>query len=141
MNALIDTDVLIDVALNRAPHARYSAQILDAAQQRRFKSYIAWHSIANFYYLVSSPNTNKAAKEFIRDLLQFVAIAAAGTEDAVYALGLPMADFEDALQVAAARVCNSDYIITRNVKHFKKSPIPAITPKSFYKQFIKPLPE
>ncbi len=80
MNLLIDTDVLIDVALNRLPYARYSARILDAAEQHRFEAFIAWHSIANFYYLVSSPKTNKNDKEFIGDLLTFVRIAPTRTE-------------------------------------------------------------
>ncbi|RMF60243.1 MAG: PIN domain-containing protein [Calditrichaeota bacterium] len=134
MNLLIDTDVLIDVALNRAPYARHSSRILDAAQQRRFEAFIAWHSIANFYYLVSSPKSNKAAKEFIRELLTFVNIAPTRTEDAVYALNLPISDFEDALQIAAAKVSGARLIITRNVKHFKKSPIPALTPRDFCEQ-------
>ncbi len=123
MKILIDTDVLIDVALNRTPHARYSALILDTVQQHRFDAFIAWHSIANFYYLVASPKTNEAAREFIGELLTFVSIAPTRTEDALYALRLPMPDFEDALQVSAAKVCQAEYIITRNIKHFKRSPV------------------
>ena len=40
-----------------------------------------------------------------------------------------MTDFEDAMQVAAARACGSQYIITRNVMDFTHSPIPAISPR------------
>ena len=46
-----------------------------------------------------------------------------------YAAGLPMTDFEDALQVAAARACGARYIVTRNVRDFAGSPIPAISPR------------
>ncbi|MFQ5584738.1 MAG: PIN domain-containing protein, partial [Calditrichia bacterium] len=65
-----------------------------------------------------------------------VKIAPTRTEDAKYALKQPIADFEDALQVAAATVCKSDYICTRNNKHFKRSPIPAITPRIFCEQHL-----
>lgn len=40
-----------------------------------------------------------------------------------------MTDFEDAMQVAAARACGSQYIITRNARDFTHSPIPAIGPQ------------
>jgi len=45
-----------------------------------------------------------------------------------YAATLPMKDFEDAMQVAAARACGAEVIATRNVKDFRRSPIPAKTP-------------
>lgn len=35
---------------------------------------------------------------------------------------------EDALQVAAARACGARRIVTRNLKDYKHSPIPAISP-------------
>ncbi len=41
---------------------------------------------------------------------------------------LPFKDFEDAMQVGAAIACTADYIATRNVRDFRKSPIPALTP-------------
>ena len=46
-----------------------------------------------------------------------------------YAAGLPMTDFEDALQVAAAQACDARYIVTRNVRDFADSPIRAIGPR------------
>ena len=39
-----------------------------------------------------------------------------------------MRDFEDALQVAAARACGAQHIVTRNFRDFDRSPIPALTP-------------
>ena len=45
-----------------------------------------------------------------------------------YAIDLPMADFEDALQVAAASACGARSIVTRNARDFARSPIPAVTP-------------
>ena len=40
-----------------------------------------------------------------------------------------MPDFENAMQVAAARACGARHIITRNVSDFRRSPIPALTPR------------
>ena len=46
-----------------------------------------------------------------------------------YATTLPMSDFEDAMQVAAARACNARHIVTRNLSDYRLSPIPAISPQ------------
>jgi len=129
--ALLDTDVLIDVAVDRHPFAEHSSGVLDAAQRRSFESYIAWHSVSNFYYIVESTTSGSEAKDFIIDLLNFVEIVPTTTKDAVYAAMLDLSDFEDALQVAAAKSCGAEYIITRNLQHYKRSPIPARTPQAF----------
>ncbi len=42
-----------------------------------------------------------------------------------------MADFEDALQVAATIACAADIILTRNTDEFKASTLPAMTPEEF----------
>ena len=133
MNVLLDTDILIDVALDRKPFSDFSSHILDAAESKVFKSFIAWHSIANFYYIVSSENGSNDPVEYITELLQFVEVSKTSIKDALFAAGLNLKDFEDALQVAAARACHAAYIITRNVKHYYKSPITAVTPKIFLK--------
>jgi hypothetical protein len=43
-------------------------------------------------------------------------------------------DFEDAVQIASALADNLDFIITRNVKDYEKSPVKALTPAEFMKQ-------
>lgn len=134
MNVLIDTDVLIDVALDRKPFVDHSAAVLDLAENRQFKTFIAWHSLANFYYLVSSSSNKKLTKDFLTDLLQFAEISITATKDAQYAVDLKIADFEDALQIAAARACGAELILTRNIKHYKNSPITARTPEIFIKE-------
>lgn len=89
---------------------------------------IAWHSISNLYYVVV-PNAGKAEiLQFISELTRFVEVAATGTEDVRYAMGLPMDDFEDAMQVAAARSCGARLIATRNVRDYVRSPIRALNP-------------
>ena len=125
---LIDTDVLIDVALGWDEFVEDSSKILDLAEAQRIKAFIAWHNISNFYYLVESDKKTTSSIDFIRDLLRFVKISPTTTKDALFALDLNFNDFEDALQVAAAKTCGTEFIITRNVKHYKKSPIAAITP-------------
>jgi len=42
-------------------------------------------------------------------------------------------DFEDCLQDACAEMVAADYIVTRNIKDFEHSKIPAIAPDEFLK--------
>jgi predicted nucleic acid-binding protein len=130
MIVLIDTDVLIDVALDRRPFSDSAGRLLDAVQERHADGYVAWHSISNFYYMVAPRKGSPRAKEFIHDLLQFVDVSLTGTRDVFYAIRLPMADFEDALQSAAAVPCHADVIATRNFRDYKNSPVPARTPQA-----------
>ena len=126
---LLDTDVLIDIALDRRPHSEPASELLDRIERGAHSAYVAWHTVLNFYYLVAPSSGGMNARDFIVDLTRFVEVAPTDTQALHYAAELPMADFEDAMQVAAARSCAARYIVTRNVKDFARSPIPAITPQ------------
>ena len=126
---LLDTDVLIDLALDRQPYSHPAAALLDRIQATGHTAFIAWHTIANFHYLVSRSNGRRSARDFIVELTRFVGVAAGDAQSFRYAASLPMKDFEDAMQVAAARFCGASRIVTRNIKDYERSPIPAITPR------------
>ncbi len=126
---LLDTDVLIDVALDRHPHSGPSAELLDRIEHGAEPAFIAWHTVSNFYYLVAPARGGWSARDFIVELTRFIAVAVTDTEAVRYAAALPMPDFEDALQVAAARACGARYIVTRNVKDYARSPIPTLSPQ------------
>ena len=125
---LLDTDVLIDIALDRHPHAGAAQQLLDRIERGAESACIAWHTVSNFYYIVAPSRGGRSTRDFIVELTRFVAVATTGTEAVRYAAGLPMTDFEDALQVAAARACGARCIVTRNVRDYARSPIPAVDP-------------
>lgn len=126
---LLDTDVLIDIALDRHPHSEATGVLLEHLEHGAGNAFIAWHTVSNFYYLVASAHGGVDARAFILELVQFVAIVPTDAESVRYAAALPMRDFEDALQVAAAYACGARHIITRNIKDFRHSPIPALTPE------------
>ena len=51
--------------------------------------------------------------------------------DALATLELPLIGIEDALQVAAAMACGAQFIVTRNERDFRKSPVPTLSPWRF----------
>ena len=126
---LLDTDVLLDVGLARQPYAPIMVEVLNLLERSQERTFIAWHTISNLFYLIDRARGGAAAREFILELIRFVSVAPTGTEAVRYAASLPMADFEDAMQVAAARACGAEHIVTRNLSDFERSPIPAVTPQ------------
>ena len=126
---LLDTDVLIDTALDLSPHSQPAADLLDRIEYGAESAFIAWHSISNFYCIVAPVSGGASARDFIVELTGFVSVATTDTEAVRYAAGLPMSDFEDAMQVAAARACGARHIVTRNVRDYQRSPIPAVDPR------------
>jgi predicted nucleic acid-binding protein len=128
VNILVDTDVLIDLALGRGPHDTPAARLMDVLDRRRAAGFLAWHSASNVHHLVA-PRLGKAgARAFLLDLAQFIEIAPTTTESLRQAGRLNLRDFEDAMQVAAALVCGADLIATRNYKDYAGAPVRAITP-------------
>jgi predicted nucleic acid-binding protein len=128
MKLLIDTDVLLDVALNRAPFAGPACLLLDHLQMHPGNGMIAWHSVSNFYYLVRSTRGDSETRAFIADLLTFVHVVSGDTDSVRSALSLPMADFEDALQVVSAQSGKANRIVTRNTADYRQAPLPARSP-------------
>ena len=128
MRVLLDTDVLLDVALAREPHAAHSAAVLRWVEAGGTAA-VAWHTLANCAYLLKG-----GGRPFLIRLLRIVEVSPAGTADARRAIELPMADLEDAFQAAAALAWGADAIVTRNIRDFRRSPVRALTPSAFLKQ-------
>lgn len=134
MIVLLDTDVLVDLALDRRPHAGPAAELLDALEKRPGNAFMAWHSVSNFYYLVAPTRGKDSARSFLMELAQFVEVSPTTTESLRFAGGLDMNDFEDAMQVAAAVACRADVIATRNLRDYAKAPVKAARPESVVDQ-------
>ncbi|MFA6292085.1 MAG: PIN domain-containing protein [Victivallales bacterium] len=133
MKIFLDTDVLIDVALDRKPFSNDASLLLDKLEMKQADGFIAWHSLSNLYYICSSSVHDKKLKGYIKDLLIFLSVSETAAKDAIYALGLNVCDFEDAMQISAAMSCKADFIVTRNIRDFKHSPIQACLPGEIIK--------
>ena len=129
MRLLLDINIILDVVFQRPGEPASSALIASCGTQNQ--AWLAWHSVATLAYLIERERNAKVAREIVTELLSWARVAATGHNEALQALQLPMADFEDALQVSAAQACGADYIITRNGRDFVKSPLPALLPEEF----------
>jgi predicted nucleic acid-binding protein len=131
MNVLIDANVVFDVVEKRQPHYAASNQVLCLCRRRILAGMVAYHTVANIFY-----QYGKAAVPFLEDsLLPHVRTVSADSPLIIQALQWGISDFEDALQAAAARANGAAFIISRNVKDFKLSHVPALTPSDYLNRF------
>jgi predicted nucleic acid-binding protein len=130
MVVLVDTNVVFDVVSKRQPHYQASNQILCLCRRNAIVGAVAYHTVANVFY-----QYGKAAAPFLRELLGSLEVHGATSATIQDVLRWGMTDWEDALQAAAARTAGASFIVTRNVKDFKFSRVPALTPKEFLKRF------
>jgi predicted nucleic acid-binding protein len=68
--------------------------------------------------------------------MRFVQIVPTSNPEVFSAANLPMKDFEDALQCAAAFACGADVIVTRNIEDYQLSPIKVTTPTQFLNEIL-----
>lgn len=60
MRLFIDTDILLDVLLERPGHFEASARVLDWAEAHPGQCAVSWHGLANIHYL-----SKDGAEDFI----------------------------------------------------------------------------
>ena len=125
---LIDNNVLLDLGLDRKPDSLITEELLNRISRSATTAFVSWHSIATCHYIMERDIDRATARAFVEQLTALLTVAPVGHQSLLYALSLPMADFEDAMQVAAAHACGADHIVTRNQRDFADSPVPAITP-------------
>ena len=134
MLILIDTNVLLDVIVRREPHVIFSEKIIDLCRQEIINGAIAGHSVLNAMYVLRKNFTLTERKEIFLSLCEFLYVESVDFGKIIQALkDDDFSDFEDCLQMQCALSLRADYIVTRNVKDFAASEIPAVTPEEFLK--------
>ena len=131
MNAiLIDTNVVLDVLLDRQPFVKSSAGVWRAIETGAATGFLSAHAVTTIHYLVSKQAGVAIAKRVVSELLEVFRIAAI-TEAVIHrAVAAEFHDFEDAVTAAAAGLNGCDYIVTRDPKGFRKSAVKAVAPES-----------
>lgn len=131
MKILIDTNVILDIVLERQPFVEQSAELLKTAQQDNIQLFLSATTITDLYYITRKAKSKQIALDFIGDLLQFIEIASVDKRVIIQALHSDMPDFEDAVQEGSAKNEGINVIVTRNEVDFKNSDLEIYSPESF----------
>jgi len=132
MNVLIDTNVILDVLLERKPHYENAARINVLCEKGYLNGYISASAITDIFYVAEKELKNKnTAIELLKNILKTTHIASVTESDIKRALNLRWDDFEDSVQYVIGESISAEYIITRNSKDFVNSQIKAVSPDEF----------
>lgn len=138
MRVFLDTNLLIDVLELRQPFCATSQDVLDRCDALGADVFIAWHGLATAYYIHSRSVGEERAQEAMTEILDAAVVATVGDAEAHRAIELGFADFEDAMQTAAAEACAADVLVTRDPKGFVQSPLIVLSPEDFLLQRTQP---
>jgi predicted nucleic acid-binding protein len=128
MKLLLDINVLLDVLLRREPWAESAAHLLTKIERGEASGFVAGHTLTTSHYIVSRARDRQSAAAAISDLLRFLDVVPVEKVDFSQALVLPIDDFEDAVQGAAALKIGADYVVTRDEAGFRALSIRSVNP-------------
>ena len=135
-NVFIDTDVIVDFLTDRKPFSLESAKIFSLIDQKKIKGCVSSLSFSNIYYVLRKFGTHKKVISSLQELSEMVDILKVDGDIVKSALTSDFKDFEDSIQYFAAQEHKKvDCIITRNIKDYKDSSIPVMTPETFLVTF------
>ena len=128
---LFDANVVLDVLLDREPHVASSAAAWAVVETGRAQGMICAHAVTTIHYLIRKERRNAKAGQIITAILRVFAVAAVDFGVFQEALQLPFPDLEDAVTAAVARQAGCDFILTRDPKGFRGSPVRAVLLEAF----------
>jgi predicted nucleic acid-binding protein len=127
---LFDINVVLDVLLDRRPFAEASASVWATAEKGHSQGMLAAHAVTTIHYLIQKEMGSGKAKGILSSILRVFEVATVDASVIQEALQLPFSDFEDAVTAAAARSAACEYIVTRDPRGFRGSPVPSLTPEA-----------
>ncbi|MBI3209455.1 MAG: PIN domain-containing protein [Candidatus Solibacter usitatus] len=126
---LFDTNVVLDVLLERQPHVKASAAAWAIVESGRTEGMLAAHAVTTLHYLLRREIGTIKATRAIAALLTVFGVAEVNGAVVQEALHLTGADFEDAVTAAAARLASCEWIVTRDPKGFRSSLVRTLRPE------------
>lgn len=136
MRVLLDTNVILDLFLDRAPFADAAATLWLAHEREQLSVYVAAITPVNLFYIAPKLRDEKKAREAVVESLATLNVCAIDQGMLKSALPLPFRDYEDAVQHAAAKAAGVEAIITRNVKDYSAATLQIFTPEEFIQQYL-----
>ncbi len=137
MRALLDTDVILDILLDREPFAEAASALWQANQHGDFEGYISAITPINVFYIARKLKGAEIARRAVTDLLAGLRVCTVDQMILQAAIALPLTDYEDAVQYASATANQVNVIVTRNVEDYKGTLIPVMLPLDFLNDLKK----
>jgi predicted nucleic acid-binding protein len=93
MKVLFDTNVVLDIALNRRPFVEDASLLLRLAEQKEIRAYLSNTCITDIFYIINKHAGKQKARGFIVDILDTFKLVDIDEEGFREALTEDMADY------------------------------------------------
>ncbi|PSR18351.1 DNA-binding protein [filamentous cyanobacterium CCP3] len=127
MKVLIDTNVVLDVILDREPFVESAVALFDLVEAGRLQGYITATTITTIFYVVRKLKGRQVALEAIAKLLQGMVLCSVTHQIIQQALIIDLDDFEDGVQLACAAHDALDAIVTRDKNDFQNATVAVLS--------------
>jgi len=127
---LVDTNIVLDVLLDREPFADAAARVFALVEESRIEGFLCATTVTTIDYLLGQALPRDTARTALQRLLDLFEIAPVNRPVLEQALRSRIPDFEDAVLEQSALLVSADAITTRNLTDFKKSSVTALDPSA-----------
>jgi predicted nucleic acid-binding protein len=134
--AFVDSDIILDLLLERDLFVDYSRALLTTTTQNLIKLYTSTLILANIHYVISKNVNKHVALNSLKFIINHIKILPFEALHLNLAISGEYADFEDSIQYYIAKQSNCDLIISRNIKHYNKFDIPVLTAEQLLRRIL-----
>ena len=131
MKVLLDTNIVLDLLLDREPFSELAQKIFLKIEKEEIQGFLCPTTLTTIYYLLNKHLTKAQCDQAILSLLELFEV----TELNKYILNESLknvgTDFEDSVIYTSAKDSNIDILITRDQSGFKKSTTKVMLPHEF----------
>jgi predicted nucleic acid-binding protein len=135
MKMLIDTNLVLDLLLNRKPFVVNAVKVFEQAEKGDIEAYLTANSVTDIVYILRKAYSGDQIREHLQNMFVFIKIIRVTASDIFGAFKLDIPDYEDALLMQCAKAGGLECIITRNKKDFRDCPVECLSLEEWVERF------
>jgi predicted nucleic acid-binding protein len=139
VKVLIDTNIIVDVALDREPFFTDSEQVVRLVEREQIEGYLSASTFSDLYYIIRKAKGHSWTLQFLQRMVILCQVATVNHAAISMALTVNFKDFEDAIQYATAVINHLDAIVTRNPQDFAVTTPRIMTPNELIQELTNSL--
>ncbi|MFP4396014.1 MAG: type II toxin-antitoxin system VapC family toxin [Anaerolineales bacterium] len=141
MRVLFDTNIILDLFLDRDPFADHAAALWRANTEGRLNGFVSVITPVNLFYIGCRLQDRATAFQAVKEVLAVLSVCYADHTTLQTAWDLHFQDYEDAFQHASAASNELDAIVTRNLKDFTNATLPIFSPPELLSKLTDSSPQ
>ena len=126
-----DTNVILDLLIKREPFHQDALQVFSMAEKGQISLSVSSLSFTTLDYFLKKEMGKTESRNVLIRLKSITRTLSVDEKIIERALASQFDDFEDGVQYYCALQHSADIILTRNLKDFKTSDLPVLTPQQF----------